>query len=566
MAEQSTFARRMMAQKLMAEKRDDPFSDSRFFAGKMRPSMDDIENPTRLSDMAGPAYGAAATGSLFAPGAGIADVMGYAPDPMQSGKMLPSFGENIGQGKYLDAGLQTLGVAGDVLQAGGAIVPPLLAVGTMLKAPRAARVASRIKVTNTADVSDTFGEGAKSVTYTDPDSGGFIEVVQRKDGPTSVLGLEVPEQFRGSGIGQELQAAAMADNPMLQGQVSSKAAAVGAYRLGRRPVGKPDATLDEVFGMIDDQSSVLMRRPDPNQAAGAAMDAARADPYDVAEAARLARAKEQGFDVDNPVYHGTSAEKLTEFDEKKIGSATDDGYFGKGIYFASNSGEAKYYGPNVGKYVVRGKFLDLNNKTGDYSLGGAKKFIGWATQLDEIGALDDFTKEGLEGAKKLVKYFDENVKFNPGQNPDGTTGVYAQIVDPTRKPQIYKGKEYPETVDLRVDARGFFAEDEAKAAEMLFYRFSDEMQKSYNKDIDYFKGWNDDFYTSLSDYVRVGPVGSAELSKKAKAAGFDGIKAADETVVFDPKNIRLLDAEFDPKKTDSPDLLSSRAVDQAIFA
>ena len=73
----------MMAQKLMTEKRDDPFSDSRFFAGKMRPSMDDIENPTRLSDMAGPAYGAAATGSLFAPGAGIADVMGYAPDPMQ---------------------------------------------------------------------------------------------------------------------------------------------------------------------------------------------------------------------------------------------------------------------------------------------------------------------------------------------------------------------------------------------------------------------------------------------------------------------------------------------------
>ena len=143
MAEQSTFARRMMAQKLMTEKRDDPFSDSRFFAGKMRPSMADIENPTRLSDMAGPAYGAAATGSLFAPGAGIADVMGYAPDPMQSGQMLPSFGENIGQGKYLDAGLQTLGVAGDVLQAGGAFVPPLAIAGTMLKAPRAARVATQ---------------------------------------------------------------------------------------------------------------------------------------------------------------------------------------------------------------------------------------------------------------------------------------------------------------------------------------------------------------------------------------------------------------------------------------
>ncbi len=431
MAEQSNFARRMMAQKLMAEKRDDPFSDSRFFSvpkGRSKRISD-------FSQFGKPALGSitpyqvGATGSLFAPGAGIADVFGYAPDPMKQGKMLPSFGENIGQGNYLDAGLQTLGVAGDVLQAGGAIVPPLLAVGTMLKAPRAAKVA----------------------------------------------------------------------------------------------------------------------------------DAA-------AEAARLARAKEQGFDVDNPVYHGTSAEKLSEFDEKKIGSATDAGFYGKGIYFASNPGEASYYGPNVGKYVVRGKFLDLENKTGDYTLGGAKKFIGWATQLDEIGALDDFTKEGLEGAKKLVKYFDENVKFNPGQNPDGTTGVYAQIVDPTRKPQIYKGKEYPETVDLRVDARGFFAKDEAEAKERLFDSFAYQMKTSSYKDIDYFKGWNDDFYTSLSDYVRVGPVGSAELTKKAKAAGYDGIKADGETVVFDPKNIRLLDAEFDPKKTDSPDLLSSRAVNQAIFA
>jgi hypothetical protein len=143
-AEQSTFARRMMAQKLMAEKRDDPFSDSRFFAGKMRPSMDDIENPTRLSDMAGPAYGAAATGSLFVPGSGFADVFGGLANPSQPGEMLPSFGANVRQGNYLDAGLQTLGVAGDVLQAGSVVFPPAAVVGTMLKAPRAARVANAV--------------------------------------------------------------------------------------------------------------------------------------------------------------------------------------------------------------------------------------------------------------------------------------------------------------------------------------------------------------------------------------------------------------------------------------
>ena len=142
MAEQG-FARRMMAQRLMTEKRDDPFSDSRFFSGKIRPSLQDIEDPTRFSDMAMPAYSTAATGSLFAPGAGVTDLMGYAPDPAQPGEFLPSFGENIAAGNYLDAGLQTLGGAGDVMMAGGAFVPPLVGVGAALKAPRAARVAGQ---------------------------------------------------------------------------------------------------------------------------------------------------------------------------------------------------------------------------------------------------------------------------------------------------------------------------------------------------------------------------------------------------------------------------------------
>ena len=47
---ESAFSRRMMAQKLMTDARPDPFSDSRFFAGKMQPSMADINQPTTLAD------------------------------------------------------------------------------------------------------------------------------------------------------------------------------------------------------------------------------------------------------------------------------------------------------------------------------------------------------------------------------------------------------------------------------------------------------------------------------------------------------------------------------------
>ena len=109
-----------------------------------------------------------------------------------------------------------------------------------------------------SDSSKTFGEGTQRVKYTDPKSNSFIEVVQRPKGAASVIGLEVPEKFRGLGIGQSLQEIAMKDNPDLMGQVSSKAAATTAYRLGRRPSTKSDATLEEVFSMIDKDSSVNM--------------------------------------------------------------------------------------------------------------------------------------------------------------------------------------------------------------------------------------------------------------------------------------------------------------------
>ena len=640
----------MMAQKLMTDARNTPGSDSPFFpsridsAVRQMPDIIDASISPEPTNLGRVAYGAGAMGTLFAPGAGVADIFGGAPDPFRPGEMLPSFGENIGQGNYLDAGLQTLGAAGDVALAAGALFPPALpaaaALGTALKAPRAARVALSPEITRAISrntdrnakkvAKDLRQEGLLDVNDRDQSEAFFAEFQRIKNlqserkaaKPDRIDDLERNKNVRSLKADRLKAQKPIKQSPMFEAwtkpnrervlnstydsatlDAEARLATVEAIareakkrglevyytskgqrgRAGSRYIELPDGGkvrvsdhelpdtsqrqytrsqgignfADEIIvsdwetSSVDDYLNRILKRPDPNQAA---------------DAARLSRAKEQGFDVDNPVYHGTSAEKLSEFDEKKIGSATDAGFYGKGIYFASNPGEARYYGPNVGKYVVRGKFLDLKNKTGDYTLGGAKKFIGWATQLDEIGALDDVTKEGLKGAKKLVKYFDENVKFNPGQNPDGTTGVYAQIVDPTRKPQIFKGKEYPETVDLRVDVRGFFAKDEAEAKQRLFDSFAYQMKTSSYKDIDYFKGWNDDFYTSLSDYVRVGPVGSAGLTEKAKAAGYDGIKADDETVVFDPKNIRLLDAEFDSKKTDSPDLLSSRAVDQAVFA
>ena len=115
------------------------------------------------------------------------------------------------------------------------------------------------------DASDIFGEGAQRIKYTDPRSGGSIDVLARPDNTASVLGLEVPETFRGQGIGGLLQSRVLQDFPDMQGQVSSKAAATSAYRLGRRPPNMPDATLDDVYKMIDENSSVNLVSPQMQQ-------------------------------------------------------------------------------------------------------------------------------------------------------------------------------------------------------------------------------------------------------------------------------------------------------------
>ena len=254
---------------------------------------------------------------------------------------------------------------------------------------------------------------------------------------------------------------------------------------------------------------------------------------------RLKRAKEQGFDVDNPIYHGTSSEKIDAFDESRIGSATDEGHYGRGIYFASTPGEASYYGPNVGSYYKRGKYLDLNNDTGDLSFLG--HFKSFAPKLEEIGALSKDQKQALESYRKADNYVDQNVRYVKAKNHDGSEGVMA----------ILK-LDGPLELHSRLGVRGVFPATKKEALENIKYEFYDHVKY---EEPEKYPGIGDEA-ASLSDYVRT-DLGASNLTEAAKSAGYDGIVYADETIVFDPKNIRSVDAEFDPEKTDSKNLLAS---------
>jgi hypothetical protein len=138
---QSKFARDMMAQKLMSDNKDNPFN-SRYFqpsdamAAPQSQGFRNLMSRMETRDKQGTGanlYAGGAIASGFTPGAGVSDVLGYAPDPFNPGQTLPSFSENIDQGRYLDAGLQTVGAGGDVMLAASPFMPLLLAPAAAMK-------------------------------------------------------------------------------------------------------------------------------------------------------------------------------------------------------------------------------------------------------------------------------------------------------------------------------------------------------------------------------------------------------------------------------------------------
>ena len=265
---------------------------------------------------------------------------------------------------------------------------------------------------------------------------------------------------------------------------------------------------------------------------------------------RQERAKALGFRVDDPVYHGT-LEDLRKFDDSFIGTRNDEGFFGRGHYFARTPGEASTYGPNVEEYLTRGKLLDLTPT----SLDTTEKFKSWATKLDKIGALDEPTKQGLASLDKIDDYIEKNVKLIKAKNYDGTEGFMARVPHPAIKEEIFDSPIRGIPVDRPFPLTKEGAIEDLKESLIFSAQHTPMMSQGISS---VFPMQNTHF--QLDRFVRFGGVGPEVLTNKAIEAGYDGIKVGDETLIFDPKNIRRSDADFDPKKTELDDLLSSYSV------
>jgi len=107
-------------------------------------------------------------------------------------------------------------------------------------------------------------------------------------------------------------------------------------------------------------------------------------------------------------YHGSKID-INVFDPSKIGSATDEGTYGKGFYFADNASDAMGFGGNIAK-----AYLNITNP-----------FV-WTDVDDEASkkykmTADDITKELIRAGYDSVvvndngKGYAEYVVFNSDQ-------------------------------------------------------------------------------------------------------------------------------------------------------
>ena len=216
------------------------------------------------------------------------------------------------------------------------------------------------------------------------------------------------------------------------------------------------------------------------------------------------RARAMGFDVDNPVYHGTNWDFL-EFN--RVGEKANA--LGLGHYTTPNPKKADMYGDRVMPLLTKNDgVLDWGNLSD--------------AQRKEISAnlKDRVPHEDMAGYAPLSK------------------------------------KQFPKTDNGTSEAKAFFREKQKETSNYFHDRakpnivddgenWAIEWRDPTNMD-----GANNQDLLNLSQ--RFDP-------DMANALGYKGAKFGDETAIYDPKNMRSRFAAFDPFNRESSNLLATTA-------
>lgn len=338
----------------------------------------------------------------------------------------------------------------------------------------------------------------------------------------------------------------------------------------------PKMDVDPVRDILDDiisgrkygraQEAASSRRAQPSRSRGQSaqmeMDLALEGDLpvtpglDMSPEARKQRAEEQGFDTSRVLYHGTPSRSsehnnkyvraegndnywpmFTAFDPDR-GAQSDSGWLGRGIYVTKDPDYAEEFGDRILPLYVRVKnpFTIVDDGSTSWD-----NIYGFRKQLHDLGVdLPDSLKLNFqEPTTTTVKGW------------DGKTYTTNYAVRPSKN---VKGEEGWSLVSSSGDPmKSGVVEAFAPTREQVVAKYNDKKDGR-------------DFNGFMLHAVK--EIGARELTQNLRERGYDAVREVSpagiesEMVVFDPHNLRSVNAAFDPANVDSTDLLA--AADRAM--
>lgn len=311
------------------------------------------------------------------------------------------------------------------------------------------------------------------------------------------------------------------------------------------------------------------------------------------------------------VYHGTNSDDFNIFDENYIGNANDEGWYGRGFYFATNEGEAKSYGNNVKK-----AYLNIKNpfnfgeemqsydgqKSGDVNYDFGSFMLNLDEKFPEIAKKENITYANYDKNGKLIPqkmslsklakeikevYDSPNLKISE-YNDNGTTKygyTYGKNIEDYKIPNKIKNTIKDNGIYNINDAQ--FAKDNPQYYPHMTSKDIDGVLNYYKKnDVD-FNTYHSIYTTSNIDSLKNNRLSEAtyyvtreqnkyvdmhipeeymksfggEMTNIIKSKGYDGIiqsSNGDEIVAFYPEQIKNVD---NTNPTDNPDIRYSKGND-----
>jgi hypothetical protein len=255
---------------------------------------------------------------------------------------------------------------------------------------------------------------------------------------------------------------------------------------------------------------------------------------DMSQEARLARAREQGFDTETTLYHGTR-DTFSEFKPRQF--AGD----GPGVvwmtpnprlsdYFNGSRFDGNYAAVDGGStlplHIRPGNQLSIDAKGADpFNLGA----VYFKDRIEEAAAL---------GKGELVA----KLRSSPG------TAQYADVID-----NLKSQKDFDRWADSAEYTGVQHAEGpRARLSAEAYYYIKKHLPEEFDK---FARPYNSSVLNATTD-----------VFKHALGGGYDSIAfknvrdnggLADQVVVFDPRNIRSTQAAFDPAQRSSANLLAA---------